>query len=138
MTNFFIYEFIRKHLYAVISTVSDKNMPESALIGIAVSEDLEIVFDTVNSSRKYKNILQNPNVAIVIGWDNEVTLQLEGTARELSPEDTSYKELYFDVFPDAKIRAETWEDVVHFVIKPNWVRYSNLNDPNTIEEKIFE
>ena len=138
MTNFFIYEFIRKHLYGVISTVSDKNLPESALIGIAVSEDLEIIFDTVNSSRKYKNILQNPNVAIVIGWDNEVTLQLEGTAQELTPADASYKELYYGVFPDAKIRAETWPDIVHFVVKPNWIRYSNLNDPNTIEEKMFD
>ena len=138
MTKELLYDFIKKHLYAVISTVTDKCEPCSALVGIAVSNDLEIIFDTVNTSRKFKNILKNPNVAIVIGWDNETTLQYEGKAELLPPDENFYKEIYFGVFPAGRNRNETWPDIVHFKVKPLWVRYSNLNDPQGIEEMIFE
>ncbi|HWZ05127.1 MAG TPA: pyridoxamine 5'-phosphate oxidase family protein [Mucilaginibacter sp.] len=68
MTKEFLYNFIKQHTLAVISTSTRENTPEAALIGFAVSRELEIVFDTVKTSRKYKNLLQNPKVALVIGW----------------------------------------------------------------------
>lgn len=71
MTKEFLYDFIQQHTLAVISTISQSGQPKSALIGFAVTENLEIVFDTVCTSRKYRNIVQNPNVALVIGWNNE-------------------------------------------------------------------
>jgi general stress protein 26 len=139
MTKEFIYGFIKRHALGVVSTVSTDNKPEAALVGIAVSNDLEIVFDTVKTSRKYHNIIQNPNVAVVIGWDNETTAQLEGVATELAGEDAAiYKEIYFGVYPDGRERAETWPDIVHFKITPNWVRYSNYNIPVVIEEMVFQ
>jgi hypothetical protein len=48
-----IHSFLRQHRYAVISSLAANNTPESALIGIAVSANLEIIFDTLKSSRKY-------------------------------------------------------------------------------------
>jgi hypothetical protein len=42
-----IYQFIKQHLLGVINTANKDNTPEAALVGIAVSEDLEIIFDTV-------------------------------------------------------------------------------------------
>ena len=135
MTREFIYGFIKQHDLAVLSTLSGENCPEAALIGIAVSEDLEIVFDTVKTSRKYKNLLQNPLIALVIGWDNETTVQYEGKAEELNSEDDGHlKELYFAEFKDSRERAETWPDIVHFKITPKWIRYSNFNVPVLIEE----
>lgn len=138
MTKDFIYRFIQKHQLAVISTLSPGNKPEAALIGIAVSEELEIIFDTVSTSRKYHNILQNSSVAIVIGWDNETTLQYEGEAIQLNGEkDEKYKEIYFTTFHDGRQRAATWPDIVHFKIQPKWIRYSNFNEPQLIEEIFF-
>lgn len=138
MTKDFIYSFLKRHSLGVISTVSKDNKPESALIGIAFSKNLEVVFDTVKTSRKFHNIIQNPNVAMVIGWDNETTVQLEGTATELTGEEAAYyKEIYFEVYPDGRERAETWPHIVHFKIKPTWIRYSNYNVPVLIEEMEF-
>jgi general stress protein 26 len=137
MTKEFIYNFIKQHTIGVISTSTKEHRPEAALIGIAVSEELEIIFDTVKSSRKYVNILQNPFVALVIGWDNETTIQYEGKATELSGKEDDYlREIYFGVYKDGRERAETWPDLVHFKITPNWIRYSNFNDPVVIEEMI--
>jgi general stress protein 26 len=135
MTREFIYDFIKQHCLAVLSTLSDGNKPEAALIGIAVSENLEVIFDTVKTSRKYKNLVKNPEVALVIGWDNETTVQYEGVAADLNCiGDEYYKEIYFGVYPDGRERAKTWPDIVHFKITPNWIRYSNFNEPVIIEE----
>jgi Pyridoxamine 5'-phosphate oxidase len=63
-----IHSFLLQHRYAVISSLSANNTPQSALIGIAVSANLEIIFDTLKSSRKYPNLIANPNCSLVIGW----------------------------------------------------------------------
>jgi pyridoxine/pyridoxamine 5'-phosphate oxidase len=135
MTKAFILDFMKQHALAVISTIAEDNTPEAALVGIAVSEDLEIIFDTVKTSRKYLNLLQNPRVAVVIGWDNETTVQYEGIATELSgPDADGYKEVYFNVYPDGRERAVTWKHIVHFKISPGWIRYSNFNEGGGVEE----
>ena len=138
MTKEFIYQFIQHQKLAVLATCTGEVGPEAAVVGIAVTRELEIVFDTVTSSRKYVNLQHNPHVALVIGWDNETTVQYEGIAAELNGEGSSaYKETYFDAFPDGRERAETWAGLVHFKVTPKWLRYSNFNDPVVIEEMSF-
>jgi general stress protein 26 len=127
-----IYQFISQHLLGVVTTVNKDNTPEAALVGIAVSEELEIIFDTVTSSRKYHNILQNPQVALVIGWDNEVTVQYEGKATVLG-----LKEIYFKAYPDGRDRVKTMPGLVHIKVTPRWLLYSNFNQPQIIEEIVF-
>jgi len=123
---------------AVISTISPEKKPEAALIGIAISENLEIIFDTVTNSRKYQNIIQNSHVAVVIGWTNERTLQYEGRALLLNGNDAEkYKEVYYETYPDGRQRAAMWRNLVHFKIEPHWIRYSDFNDPQVIEEIRF-
>jgi general stress protein 26 len=138
MNREFLYDFMRRHKLAVVSSISTDGSSQSALIGIAVSENLEIVFDTLDSSRKYANIIQNPKVSVVIGWDNETSVQLEGIATELtSPEDDHYLEIYYVIYPDGRDRAANWPGLVHFKIAPKWLRYSNFNEPVVIEEVVF-
>jgi len=138
MTKGFVYNFIKQHALAVIATLSDDQKPEAALVGFAISEDLEIVFDTVKTSRKYQNLLQNTFVAAVIGWDNETTVQYEGVATELNgPDADHYREIYFEVYPDGRERAKTWAGLVHFKVTPKWIRYSSFNDPPVVEEMVF-
>jgi hypothetical protein len=62
-----VRQFIKQRSLSVISTINLIREPESALVGIAVSADLEIVFDTVETSRKYLHILHDPRGAFVIG-----------------------------------------------------------------------
>jgi hypothetical protein len=45
------------------------------LVGIAVTPELQIVFDTVTASRKFANIGPDPRVAFVMGWQGEITVQ---------------------------------------------------------------
>jgi len=127
MDKTFLYQFMSRHKYAVVSTVSPENIPESACVGIAVNPDLKIIFDTVSDSRKYRNLLLNPHIALVI-WEGEQTVQYEGIVRTpKSPELEELLQTYFTVFPDGKERKENWPDTVYCVIEPQWIRYSDFD-----------
>jgi general stress protein 26 len=70
-----VHEFRIKEQLAVLSTVADSGQPQAALMGMAVTPPLEIIFDTVKSSRKYPNLKKNPRVAWVVGCTTEVSVQ---------------------------------------------------------------
>jgi general stress protein 26 len=129
MTKEFLYNFIRRYKYGIVSTVSLRNTPESACVGFAVTADLEIIFDTVSDSRKYKNLLLNHNIAFVIGCRGEQTVQYEGVAKV--PDDKELDNLlqtYFEVFPEGKVRKDKWKNIAYFCVTPKWIRYSNFNN----------
>ena len=137
MTKQFIYNFLTRHKYAVLSTVTKDNLPECALIGFAVTHDLKIIFDTSRSTRKYQNLIKNPATAIVIGWDKERTVQYEGKAT--IPTANALDELfdvYLKVFPDGQERRKL-KDTVYFCVEPTWLRYSDFNTSGSIEEISF-
>ncbi|MBI3511524.1 MAG: pyridoxamine 5'-phosphate oxidase family protein [Bacteroidetes bacterium] len=137
MTKDFLFDFISKHRHAVLATVTKNKIPEAALVGFAVNRDLEIIFDTVTTSRKYKNLIADPSIAFVIGWENEQTVQYEGRAEVLKgPDEKELLEIYFEKFPDGRERKETWKDLVHFRVSPVWIRFSDFNIP-IIKEKKF-
>ena len=132
------YEFMKKESLAVLATASEDGHPEAALMGFAVTAQLEIIFDTVKSSRKYPNLKRNPRVAWVVGCTTEITVQYEGMAEELEGEELAkYKKIYFAKFPDGPAR-ESWPGITYFVVRPNWVRYCDY-DPKKrrIEESEF-
>jgi general stress protein 26 len=133
-----VYEFMNKERLAVLSTVTDGGQPEAALMGMAVTPQLEIIFDTVKSSRKYPNLKKNPRVAWVIGCTTEVTVQYEGVAEELTGEELAkYKKIYFAAFPDGPVR-ESWPGITYFVVRPTWVRFCDYNpESRRIEERTF-
>src|SRR5262245_54921475 len=76
-------EFLRGQRMAVIATASADGRPEAALINIAVTPELDIVFETTSATRKFANLKHNPQVSLVIGWQGEKTLQLDGTVEAL-------------------------------------------------------
>lgn len=131
-----VFQFMNSGRLAVLVTVSENLRPEAALMGFAVTPELEIIFDTVKSSRKYPNLKKNPQVAWVIGCTSEVTVQYEGIAEELEGEELAkYKKIYFAAFPDGPLR-ESWPGITYFVVRPKWVRYCNYNpEKRRIEEK---
>jgi len=133
-----MYEFMDGERLAVLSTARKDGRPEAALMGFAVTPEMEIVFDTVRSSRKYPILKENPRVAWVMGCTTEITVQYEGEAKELEGEELArYKKVYFAKFPDGPAR-ESWPGIPYFVVRPKWVRYCDYN-PGTrrIEEREF-
>ncbi len=133
-----LFGFMRGCRLGVLSSISGEGWPQSALVGIAVTAELEIVFDTVRSSRKYANLRANPAAAFVIGWTGERTLQYEGVAEELGGEELRRcREVYFAVWPEGE-RRMNWPDICYFVVKPRWIRFSDYGQtPVFVEEFSF-
>ncbi len=122
-----LFNYIHSRRYAVEATVNSAIRPEAAVIGIAVTSALALVFDTKKTSRKYRNILQNPHLALVIGWDDETTIQYEGIAVELTGEKlVEAKKIYFAKFPDG-IEREKWPEIVYLMVVPRWIRFSDFS-----------
>jgi len=133
-----LLEFLSSCRLGVLSTIGPQGEPQSALVGIAVTPEFEIVFDTVSRSRKFANLTRDPRAAFVIGWQGEITVQFEGIAKQISSTELSqYHEIYFGAFPDGPARLK-WEGITYHVVAPKWIRYSDFNQsPPLIEEFLF-
>jgi pyridoxine/pyridoxamine 5'-phosphate oxidase len=139
MTKAELYGFLAAHTLGVLGSISGDGVPQSALVGIAVTEDLEIVFDTLNTTRKYRNLTSNPKASVVVGWEGEKTVQLEGEAfQPVGGELMRYKSVYFSAWPDG-VNRQSWPGLVYFVVRPRWIRYSDFDErPPMIEEMVFD
>ncbi len=139
MDNAALYSFMARFRYGIVSSTSSAGTPQSALVGIATTPELEIVFDTVKSSRKYSNLIARPSCSFVIGgWESEQTLQFEGLAMEpIGDELRRYQQAYFAAWPDGTARM-SWPGITWFVVRPRWIRSSDFDqNPPLIEEKTF-
>jgi general stress protein 26 len=124
--------FLRAQKWAVQASTARDGAPQAAVIGLAVTDRLELVFDTVGDTRKAANLRANPAIALVVGWDEGQTVQLEGMADEPAGDELArLKRTYFDKFPDGTER-EAWPGITYFRVFPHWVRYSDFRGATPI------
>ena len=140
MTRQDLLNFMRRERYAVQASVARDGAAQAAVVGIAVSDAFEIVFDTSSRSRKATNLKHNAAIAFVIGGTrdgDERTVQYEGIATFPSGDELHHaQEFYFSVFPDGRDRLG-WPGLIHIRVTPVWIRYSNFNaqPPEIVEFK---
>lgn len=101
-----------------------------------MDDKFNFYFTTKAFTRKHENIQHNPNVAIVVGTENEpVTAQIQGVATRITDvaegqwvmgemkrifEGNSYVAPLFQMSPDTK------NEVVFYKITPDWIRWLDL------------
>jgi general stress protein 26 len=76
---------MRGHRFAIQTSVSPTASPQAAVVGVVVTDDFELFFDTLDTTRKMQNLRQNPKIAFVLGGTvegDERTVQYEGIADE--------------------------------------------------------
>src|SRR5262245_2533789 len=130
--------FLRQHRLAVEGSVSPAHTPQAAVVGIAVTDRFEIIFDTLDSTRKARNLRTNPRIAFVIGGvaaGEERTVQYEGVADEpTGVELERLKAVYYDAYPDGPSRL-SWPGLIYVRVRPIWIRYTDYTvDPTEILE----
>ena len=96
------------------------------------------MFDTLASTRKYRNLQRNSNASFVLGWAAEITVQYEGEAYELNGDErATYLGIYLATWPECRAHLE-WPGITHFVVRPKWARYSDYGqNPELIQEFRF-
>ena len=126
--------YAKQHRLAVLASTAADGSPQAAVVGVAVTGDLELIFDTLNTSRKYANLKRDPRAAFVLG-EGAQTLQVQGIAEELTGEALARcKPVYFAVWPDGPAR-ENWRGITYFRVRLTWLRISDYGvEPPRIEE----
>jgi hypothetical protein len=133
-----LLRFLREHRLATEASVSASSGAQAAVVGFAITDAFEVVFDTLDSTRKVANIRRNAKIAFVIGGfaaGDERTAQYEGVADEpTGAELARLTEVYYSVFPDGRARR-SWVGLIYIRVRPTWIRYSDYNlDPPQIVE----
>jgi general stress protein 26 len=128
-----LLSFMREHPLAVQASVSAAGTPQAAVVGVIVSVDFEVFFDTDAGSRKVENLRRNPRIALVFGGSepgDERTLQYEGVADEPQGEELErLQSAYFEVFPSGRDRLG-WPGITYVRARPTWIRYTDFDsDP---------
>ena len=129
--------YMRAHKLAVVSTIAADGGPQSALVGVATTDGLEVVFDTLSTTRKHTNLLRDSRITVTFGGPDEMTLQYEGIATlvpSIGPEGEVYREAYYEAWPDGRLRAAQWQSLVYWRVAPRWARYSDYNGGPLIVE----
>jgi len=129
-----LFEFLKKTPYGVVSTVHKDGSPESALISLAVTPELEVVFETLNTARKYLNAMRDPRVAVAIGGRGDKTVQIEGLADEPVEEDLERLKAAYYAECSFNEGHRGWPGMTYLRVKPTWIRYSNYALPWSVEE----
>jgi PPOX class probable F420-dependent enzyme len=120
-----LIEFVRARGLGVVATCGPDGSPQAALVGLAATGRGELVFDCSRRSRKYVNVKRDPRVAVVVGWDDEVTVQIEGVADVLCGDDRERcLAAYVEQYPDGRQRAAS-DHIAQIRVRPRWLRYSD-------------
>jgi hypothetical protein len=131
--------YMRSHKLAVVGSLAADGTPQAALVGIAVTDDLQVVFDTVSTSRKHGNLLRDGRASVTFSGPGEQTLQMEGNAAPASTTDAGdaiYLSAYYQAWPDGRDRAK-WANIAYWRIVPRWMRYSDYDRGPLIAECSF-
>jgi hypothetical protein len=124
-----LLQYLRGQRHAVVASAAAGGAPQAAVVGIAVSDRLELVFDTFGDTRKAGNLRRDGRAALVVGWDDEQTAQIDGVADEpAGAERERLLQVYLAAFPDGRDRL-AWPGITHFRVRPTWIRYSDFRGP---------
>jgi len=132
-----VMTFLRANLVCVIATV-DGDKPEAATIHFLADDEMNLFFVTRRQTRKFKNLSENPNVAIVVGTELAPrTLQIEGEAVEIDESHGDLTKLarrpgMSDIYAGA-ISGDPFADIkgmdfAVFKVIPNWIRWMDLDE----------
>jgi len=130
------FEFLKASELGAISTVSEDGAPEAAVINLAVNHDLELIFETIQTTRKCVNLRRDPRAAIVV-WRGDETLQYGGIADE--PDRYTLEpllETYFAAQPGA-LNHCGWPGLTYFRVRPRWIRLSRYGRTFSVRELSF-
>lgn len=127
-------QLMQESFLCVLSTIGPESTPQAAVVGFSEDTEGNLVIGTSRKSRKYRNIQENPHVALVIGWDARKTIQYEGVAHEaLGEEREKYQALHIAKHPQ-NAKFKDIPDEAYIVIQPTWVRYTDATtDPWSVE-----
>lgn len=131
--------FLSSQKHMIIASSTKEGRVEAAYVGFFHDKDFTLFFGTYNTSRKYQNLIENPEVAVVFGSEEGISVQYEGVAKQLVGKELSeLKKEYFSKHPVAK-KYENDPPQVYFKVVPKWLRWiDTTKEVEEIEELLID
>ncbi|WP_223692792.1 pyridoxamine 5'-phosphate oxidase family protein [Leifsonia poae] len=128
-----VAEFVRRQAIGVVATVTAEGRPEAALVGLTARDDGTLIFDAPIGSRKIANIGAVSEVAVVVGTDGDLSVQLEGSASIATGDDRlALGASYTEQFPGSRALDD---DFAIVAVEIAWVRvYDTGAHPAVVDE----
>lgn len=77
--------FLKSNSIAIVATVAGDGKPQAATVNYFIDDNFNIYFATRTNTRKFKNLIANKNIALVVGaGPDPKTLQINGTAERIT------------------------------------------------------
>jgi MoaA/NifB/PqqE/SkfB family radical SAM enzyme/nitroimidazol reductase NimA-like FMN-containing flavoprotein (pyridoxamine 5'-phosphate oxidase superfamily) len=122
-----VVDFLRRNSYCTVAT-SDDESPHASIV-LYASRDMELYFFTGSGTKKLRNILKNPRVAVAVEGRKLLVfpqaVQIQGRAEVLPKDDKEAENVYF-----SRLRFE------HRIAKRIYDRY-DVRWVKIVPEKIF-
>ncbi len=131
-------KFLKDHKTAVVATASRAGEPEAATLFYAIDDDFTFNFITDSKSRKFRNLKENPHVAIVVGTGEDIrTVQCGGHAetvdylRDTDRAEKIIKKVHANsklhgAPPALPVLINPDVELAVFIVKPEWMSMLNL------------
>lgn len=121
-------QFLRTQTVCVIATVDSAGGPNAATVAFSESTDGQFIIGTSAKSRKATNIDANQRVALTVtDAEKRYTVQLEGVARKLSPDEFArYAEEHYSQLPSSRPYKDA-PGQVDIIIQPTHIRFSDCS-----------
>lgn len=130
--------FLDTHRVGVLAVLQPSGEPHAAVMHFSVNPaGPELYFSTDRNSVKVSGLGQQDAAAFATGWSEEdwTTIQLRGTLRAaVSSELESIHARHYKKHPQSEAFRDD-PDTVFLILRPTWLRYSDLSVlPAIIEE----
>ncbi|GAB3795136.1 pyridoxamine 5'-phosphate oxidase family protein [Humibacter antri] len=127
--------FVRHVGAGVVATVTAQGAPEAAFVGLAALDDGTLIFDSPSGYRKIENLRACDRVAVVVGTDGDVSVQLEGTAfLAFGAERERLGTAYLEQFPGSRALSAGF---VVVGVRPTWVRVYDASDEQPVVTEAY-
>ena len=141
-----VYEFLRKHAVAVLSTVSSDGTPGASPIYFIPDEALNFYFITKSDTLKSKNIQGRHNHVAMTVIDPEIpmTVQAKGSVSEIqdpnvftkiATENAKQKAGFHWPPPLYKLKSEGF--IFMYKFEPSWLRVGDFSESSENNKEIF-
>ena len=136
MTPADLLTFVRRSKLTVVSTTSAAGAPQAAVVGIAVTDALEIVFDTLETSRKAVNLRRDARIALVSAGTARPSSARGSPTSPRGPSWNESRRCTSPPFPTAS-RASPGRGS-RFRVRLGWARYSDFRNPDALIVELGE
>lgn len=123
-----ISEFLSGQMMGEVASVNEEGRPQAATVAFYHTDDLgRFIIGTSDTSRKAKNLTRDGRVAFVVtDLATRCTVQFDGTARQLTPEESEeLVDKYYQKLPFLAA-TRTTKGRCHFVLEPHWLRFTDI------------